>query len=176
MWMIYLTGGSGISVPNFWPDLGAEGWLLGMTGYSSFSVSASVWGALTLNHQLLLTAVLGSVCFIFNSKHPFLLYNRFFSLSIPFCHQYLHIPDDQDSKGKKESCKSSTCISTVRLLCSHFQWILDCFHVQGRTVKFLNWCSSPPLVLDFLLFRLIASPLLVRVYLWLSPQILVSLV
>lgn len=144
MWMIYLTGGSGTSVRNFWPDLGAEGWLLGMTGYSCISVSTSVQGALILNHQLLLTAVLASVCLIFNSKHPFLLYKRFFSLSIPFCHP--HIPDDLDSEGKKGCCKSSQWIPTVRLLCSHFHWMLDCFHVQGRTIKFLNWSRSPPLV------------------------------
>lgn len=53
---------------NFWPDLEGEGWLLGMAIYSCFSVSASIQGALILNHQLLLTAVLGSVCFLLTSQ------------------------------------------------------------------------------------------------------------
>lgn len=113
----------------FGPALEAEGWLLGMAGYSCFSVSASVQAALILNHQLLLTAVLSSVCLIFNSKHPFLLYKRFFSLLIPFCHQYHHILDDQDFKRKKNAVRAQhefKLLGCCAVTCSEYY----CFHVS----------------------------------------------
>lgn len=88
--IIYLAGRSDTSITSFWPDLGSEGWLLGMTGYiSCFSVSASVQGAIILIYQLPLTAVLGFMCvsFLTQSIHSCSTTGCFFSLSVPLTYQ-----------------------------------------------------------------------------------------